>query len=86
MPGNKRASQKRWRARFAFIIKWKPAPRTALRRLLSRQEALTPEERQWVMHRTGKRECVWQEPLDLDQCRAVSPTRHGRVYRLTEDH
>jgi len=26
-------------------------------------------ETQWVMHRTGKRECVWQEPLDFGQCR-----------------
>ena len=38
---------------------------------------------QWVIHRPGKRECVWQENLDLaDVGSEASPTR--RVYRLTE--
>ena len=37
----------------------------------------------WTQLREGKRECVWQERLDLaDVGSQASPTR--RVYRLTE--
>ena len=38
---------------------------------------------QWVIHRPGKRECIWQEALQLaDVGIEVNPAR--RVYRLTE--
>jgi hypothetical protein len=64
----------------AFIIKWNP--RRAPVETIAAARRADPET-QWVMHRTGKRECVWQEPLDLvnvgDQ---TNPAR--RVYRLTE--
>jgi hypothetical protein len=64
----------------AFIIKWNP--RRAPVETIAAARSADPET-QWVMHRTGKRECVWQEPLDLvnvgDQ---TNPAR--RVYRLTE--
>ena len=38
---------------------------------------------QWVIHRPGKRECIWQEALELaDVGSQANPAR--RVYRLTE--
>jgi hypothetical protein len=64
----------------AFIIKWNP--RRAPVETIAAARSADPET-QWVMHRTGKRECVWQEPLDLVNAgHQTNPAR--RVYRLTE--
>ena len=64
----------------AFIIKWNPrgAP---VETIAATKVADTGA--QWVIHRPGKRECIWQENLDLtDVGSASNPTR--RVYRLIE--
>ena len=64
----------------AFIIKWNPR-RAPVEAIAAARKADTSA--QWVIHRPGKRECVWQENLDLaDVGSEASPTR--RVYRLTE--
>jgi hypothetical protein len=64
----------------AFIIKWNPR-RTPVEAIAAAKvaEAAT----QWVIHRPGKRECLWQEALQMPGvgCEA-NPLR--RVYRLTE--
>lgn len=64
----------------AFIIKWNPR-KTPVEAIASKKtaDASTP----WVTLRPGKRECIWQESLDLPNVGSTSnPTR--RVYRLTE--
>ena len=64
----------------AFLIKWNPrrAPVEAIAGVKV-ADAGTP----WVIHRPGKRECVWQEALQLaDVGSEANPAR--RVYRLTE--
>ena len=64
----------------AFIIKWNPR-RAPVETIAATKVADTGA--QWVIHRPGKRECIWQENLDLtDVGSASNPTR--RVYRLTE--
>ncbi|SFL09496.1 Transposase DDE domain group 1 [Loktanella salsilacus] len=64
----------------AFIIKWNPR-RAPVETIAAARKADTGT--QWVMHRTGKRECVWQEHLDLVKVgNQTNPAR--RVYRLTE--
>ena len=64
----------------AFIIKWNPR-RAPVEAVAARQVADT--DAQWVMHRSGKRECIWQEALELAGVgREANPAR--RVYRLTE--
>lgn len=64
----------------AFIIKWNPR-KTPVEAIASKKtaDASTP----WVTLRPGKRECIWQESLDLPNVGSTSnPAR--RVYRLTE--
>lgn len=64
----------------ALIIKWNPrrAPVEAIA-----GDKVADTDTQWVIHRPGKRECVWQESLDLADVGSESnPAR--RVYRLTE--
>lgn len=64
----------------AFIIKWNPrrAPVEAVAGV-----KVADAGTQWVIHRPGKRECVWQEALQLaDVGSQANPAR--RVYRLTE--
>ena len=64
----------------AFIIKWNPrrAPVEAIAGV-----KVADAGTQWVIHRPGKRECVWQEALQLaDVGSEANPAR--RVYRLTE--
>ncbi len=64
----------------AFLIKWNPrrAPVEAIAGV-----KVTDTGTQWVIHRPGKRECVWQEHLDLVNVGSqANPAR--RVYRLTE--
>jgi hypothetical protein len=65
---------------FAFIIKWNPR-RAPVETIAAGKAADTGT--QWQTHRIGKRECVWQERLDLvDVGTQANPAR--RVYRLTE--
>jgi len=67
------------RREIAFIIKWKPAPRTVWRQLLPK-EALTRSS--GVMHRTGQRECVLARASRfVNVGQSGQPAR--RVYRLT---
>ncbi len=56
----------------AFIIKWNPR-RAPVETIAAARKADTGT--QWAMHRTGKRECVWQEYLtDFGgRCRASAP-------------
>ncbi len=64
----------------AFIIKWNPrrAPVEAIAGV-----KVADSGTQWVIHRSGKRECIWQESLDLTGVGSeTNPAR--RVYRLTE--
>ncbi len=64
----------------AFIIKWNPrrAPVEAIAGV-----KVADSGTQWVIHRPGKRECIWQESLDLTGVGSeTNPAR--RVYRLTE--
>ena len=64
----------------AFVIKWNPR-KTPVEAIASKKtaDASTP----WVTLRPGKRECIWQESLDLPNVGSASnPAR--RVYRLTE--
>lgn len=64
----------------AFIIKWNPR-RAPVEAIASQKTADT--NTQWTIHRPGKRECIWQERLDLVNVGVESnPAR--RVYRLTE--
>lgn len=64
----------------AFIIKWNPR-RAPVETVAGVKVADTGT--QWVIHRPGKRECLWQEALELaDVGSASNPAR--RVYRLTE--
>ena len=64
----------------AFIIKWNPR-RAPVEAIASKMTADT--NTQWTIHRAGKRECIWQESLDLlNVGSAANPVR--RVYRLTE--
>jgi hypothetical protein len=64
----------------AFIIKWNPrrAPVEAIA-----GAKVAEASTQWVIHRPGKRECVWQESLEIAGVGGeANPPR--RVYRLTE--
>jgi len=64
----------------AFIIKWNPrrAPVEAIAGVKVADIAT-----QWVIHRPGKCECIWQDALQLaDVGSELNPAR--RVYRLTE--
>jgi len=64
----------------AFIIKWNPR-RAPVETIASQKSADT--NTQWTIHREGKRECIWQERLELLNVGTQSnPAR--RVYRLTE--
>jgi hypothetical protein len=64
----------------AFIIKWNPR-RAPVEAIASKKTA--DIHTQWTIHRAGKRECIWQESLDLlNVGSAANPVR--RVYRLTE--
>jgi len=64
----------------AFIIKWNP--RRAPVESIANQK-MTDTATQWATLRPGKRECIWQESLDLANVGSESnPVR--RVYRLTE--
>ena len=63
-----------------FIIKWNPQ-RTQVEAIASQMTA--DAATQWTTLRPGKRECIWQESLDLPNVSSASnPIR--RVYRLTE--
>ena len=63
-----------------FIIKWNPR-RTPVEAIASQKTA--DAATQWTELRPGKRECIWQENLDLPNVGGASnPAR--RVYRLTE--
>ena len=64
----------------AFLIKWNPrrAPVEAIAGV-----KVADAGTQWVIHRPGKRECIWQESLELaDVGSQANPVR--RVYRLSE--
>lgn len=64
----------------AFIIKWNPR-KSPVETIAAQRvaDASTP----WVSARAGKRECLWQEALELAGVgSATNPAR--RLYRLTE--
>ena len=64
----------------AFIIKWNPR-RAPVETIAAQRTA--DASTQWTLNRPGKRECIWQETLDLaDVGSQANPVR--RVYRLTE--
>jgi hypothetical protein len=64
----------------AFIIKWNPR-RAPVEAIASQKTA--DAATQWTTLRPGKRECIWQESLDLPNVgSAGNPAR--RVFRLTE--
>ncbi len=64
----------------AFIIKWNPR-RAPVETIAGVKVA--DSDTQWVIHRPGKRECIWQETLELAGVGSqANPAR--RVYRLTE--
>ncbi len=64
----------------AFIIKWNPR-RAPVETVAGAKVA--DSGTQWVIHRPGKRECLWQEALELAGVGSqANPAR--RVYRLTE--
>ena len=64
----------------AFIIKWNP--RTSPVEAIAAKR-VTDSATVWVSARVGKRECLWQEGLDLSGVGSqANPVR--RVYRLTE--
>ena len=64
----------------AFIIKWNPR-RAPVESIANQKTAEATS--QWVTLRPGKRECIWQESLDLSNVGSqANPVR--RVYRLTE--
>lgn len=64
----------------AFIIKWNPR-RAPVETIAAQRTA--DASTQWTLNRPGKRECIWQENLDLAQVGSeANPVR--RIYRLTE--
>jgi len=64
----------------AFIIKWNPR-KTPVEAIAAKKVADT--DTQWTTLREGKRECIWQETLDLaDVGTETNPVR--RIYRLIE--
>jgi Transposase DDE domain group 1 len=64
----------------AFIIKWNP--RTSPVETIATKK-VADAQIAWVSERAGKRECLWQEALDLASVGSQAcPVR--RVYRLTE--
>ena len=64
----------------AFIIKWNPR-RAPVETIAAQRTAHAST--QWTIHRLGKRECIWQEYLDLDSVGTEArPVR--RDYHLTE--
>jgi hypothetical protein len=64
----------------AFIIKWNP--RTSPVEAIAAKKT-ADSGTVWVSARAGKRECLWQEALQLDGVGSES-TAVRRVYRLTE--
>lgn len=64
----------------AFIIKWNPR-RAPVEAIAAQKTADT--NTQWTIHREGKRECLWQEGLELLNV-GVEANPLRRVYRLTE--
>jgi hypothetical protein len=64
----------------AFIIKWNPRSTPVERIALGKTQDASAA---WVALRAGKRECVWQDRLDLARVGTQAhPAR--RIYRLTE--
>ena len=64
----------------ALLIKWNPR-RAPVESIAAKQVADTKTT--WVIDRPGKRQCIWQEALELAGVGSrASPAR--RVYRLTE--
>ena len=64
----------------AFLIKWNPR-KSPVETIAAQRVA--DASTQWVSERAGKRECLWQETLELAGVgSAANPAR--RVYRLTE--
>ena len=64
----------------AFIIKWNPR-KTPVENIASQKT--TDASTQWSVLREGKRQCIWQESLDLAGVgSATNPVR--RIFRLTE--
>jgi hypothetical protein len=64
----------------AFIIKWNPR-RAPVESIANQKTA--DAATQWETLRPGKRECIWQDSLDLANVgSSANPAR--RVYRLTE--
>jgi len=64
----------------ALLIKWNPR-RAPVEAVAEARKADTST--QWVIHRPGKRECIWQETLELAGVGSESNLAR-RVYRLTE--
>jgi Transposase DDE domain group 1 len=66
--------------KIAFIIKWNP--RSTPVEAIAAKRGLEPST-QWMSARAGKRECLWQEGLELEGVGSTrNPARH--IYRLTE--
>lgn len=64
----------------AFIIKWNPR-KSPVETIAANRVA--DASTQWVSERAGKRECLWQEGLELAGVGSpINPAR--RIYRLTE--
>ncbi len=64
----------------AFIIKWNPR-KTPVEAIASQKTA--DASTQWTVSREGKRQCIWQESLDLAGVGSdTNPAR--RIFRLTE--
>jgi hypothetical protein len=64
----------------AFIIKWNPR-RSPVETIAAQKTA--DASMKWTILRPGKRECIWQDSVDLAKVgNAANPAR--RVYRLTE--
>lgn len=64
----------------AFIIKWNPC-KSPVETIAAKKVA--DASTQWVSERPGKRECIWQEGVELPGVGSqVNPAR--RVYRLSE--
>ncbi len=64
----------------AFIIKWNPR-RCAVETIAAQRVA--DASTQWVSERAGKRECLWQEAVELAAVGSASNAPR-RIYRLTE--
>jgi hypothetical protein len=63
----------------AFLIKWNPR-RAPVEAIAGAKVADT--DTQWMIHRPGKSECIWQEALELaDVGSQASPVRHAAKRR-----